>query len=305
MLQSTAVPATAGSSASLDLVRLMPLMARTSGHPGISIGLIDGPVAINHADLATENIQEVPGKLPSRCADANNAACTHGTFVAGILLGRRGSAAPAICPGCKLLVRPIFAESASDAEQTPSATAEELAEAIVGIVDAGARVVNLSAALVAGASHTDRPLQQALDHAVRRGVVVVAAAGNQSALASSIITAHPWVIPVVAYDVRGRLMALSNLAASIGMRGLGALGEGVTSLSTTAESLTLGGTSVATPFIAGAVSLLWSCFPDASAASIRFAVTGATLRRRTIAPPLLDAESAYQSLALSKHSTSS
>jgi subtilisin family serine protease len=304
VLPSPDVSGLGGSSAALRLARLLPLMARTSGSSGISIGLIDGPVAINHADLAAENIHEVPGKLPGTCADASDSACTHGTFVAGILLARRGSAAPAICPGCSLLVRPIFAEAAPNAEMTPSATAGELAEAIVGVVDAGARVVNLSAALEMGSSKGERTLQQALDHAVRRGVVIVAAAGNQGALGSSAITRHPWVIPVVAYNVQGRPMALSNLGASIGKRGLGALGEEVISLGTAAEPMTSGGTSVATPFVTGAIGLLWSCFPDASAADIKLAVSGAALRRYTIVPPLLDAESAYQALALSKRSIS-
>src|SRR5712671_967667 len=116
-----------GSSASLDLVGLPPLMARTTGRPEISIGLIDGPVAINHPDLAASNIREVPGKLSGACVEGTSAACAHGTFVAGILVARRGSAAPAICPGCSLLVRPIFAEGPSKGKDTPSATANELA----------------------------------------------------------------------------------------------------------------------------------------------------------------------------------
>ena len=87
-------------AACLDLVGLPRLMARTSGRPEISIGLIDGPVALDHPDLAAENIREVPGKIPAACADASDAACAHGTFIAGILLARRLSMAPAICPGC-------------------------------------------------------------------------------------------------------------------------------------------------------------------------------------------------------------
>jgi hypothetical protein len=47
----------------LDLIRLTPLLQRTRGIPEIKIGLIDGPVAIYHPDLATENIREVPGEL--------------------------------------------------------------------------------------------------------------------------------------------------------------------------------------------------------------------------------------------------
>ena len=120
-----------GSSAFLDLVGLPRLMARTSGRPEISIGLIDGPVVLDHPDLAAENIREVPGKLPAACADASDAACAHGTFIAGILVARRTSVAPAICPGCNLLVRPIFSQAPANGEQMPSAFAGELADAII------------------------------------------------------------------------------------------------------------------------------------------------------------------------------
>ena len=71
----------------------------------------------------------------------------HGTFVAGILCAKRGSAAPAICPACTLLTRPIFSETTSANEPIPSATPEELAAAIIECIDAGARLVNVSAAL--------------------------------------------------------------------------------------------------------------------------------------------------------------
>src|SRR3954452_22739273 len=131
----------------LDLVKLTALMERSRGRPETRVGLIDGPVAIGHPDLAAENIREVPGRLRGRCALADSAACGHGTFVAGILAGKRGSAAPAICPDCSLLVRPIFAETVSGTELLPDATPQELAAAIIDCVDAGAHVVNLSLAL--------------------------------------------------------------------------------------------------------------------------------------------------------------
>jgi subtilisin family serine protease len=282
----------------LDLIGLPPLMALTSGRPEISIGLIDGPVVINHPDLAAENIYEVPGKLPGACAGSSDAACAHGTFMAGILLARRGSTAPGICPGCSLLVRPIFAGTASNGQQVPSATPEELAKAIIDVIDLGARIVNLSAALVRASSKSERELEQALDYAMRRGVLVVAAAGNQAALGSSVITRHPWVIPVVAYDLQGRPMSLSNLGASIGRRGLGAPGEEIVSLGATEEPLKMGGTSVATAFVTGSVALIWSEFPAASAANVRSAaIRAAAPRRTTIVPPLVDAWAGHQTMS--------
>jgi subtilisin family serine protease len=282
------------SSPQWDLVGLSPLMARTSGRPEIPIGLIDGPVALDNPDLAAENIRQVSGKLPAACDDDGHAACAHGTFIAGILLARRVSVAPAICPGCSLLLRPIFSEAPANREQMPSASAEELADAIVDVIQAGARVINLSVALQGLSPKGGRGLQEALDFAMRRGVVVVAAAGNQSAVGSSAITGHPWVIPVIAYDLRGRPMHLSNLGASIGRCGLGAPGEAVTSLGVT-NPLTMGGTSAATPFVTGAVALTWSEFPDATAAEVRYAITRAAApRRTTIVPPLLNAWASYE-----------
>ena len=95
----------------LDLVKLTPLMELTSGRSEIVIGLVDGPVVIGHPDLAGENVREIPGRVGGTCAQASSLACMHGTFVAGILCAKRSSAAPAICPGCTLLVRPIFSET--------------------------------------------------------------------------------------------------------------------------------------------------------------------------------------------------
>jgi hypothetical protein len=104
----------------LDLVKLPALMELTRGQPEIVIGLIDGPVAMNHPDLESQNIREIPGSLQGACAQATSIACMHGTFIAGILCAKEGSVAPAICPGCTLLVRPIFLETTSGDEQMPN-----------------------------------------------------------------------------------------------------------------------------------------------------------------------------------------
>jgi Subtilase family len=278
----------------LSLVRLPALMERTSGSPELRIGLIDGPVVLQHHDLADNRLREVPGTNGGACADATSAACLHGTFVAGILSARRGAAAPAICPDCTVLVRPIFIETAAADGEMPSAAPEELAEAILDCLDAGARVLNVSAALAQPAIKNERALEEALDQAARRGVIVIVASGNQGTLGGTAITHHPWVIPVVAYDLEGRPMHFSNLGSSIGRRGIGAPGDRVTSLGAHGKPLTLGGTSAAAPFVTGAIALLWSEFPAATATEVKLAVTRASSpRRMTVVPPLLDAWAAY------------
>lgn len=273
-------------------------MELTSGSSEIALGLIDGAVATNLSELASENIHELSGEPQRSCLQVKRTACMHGTFVAGILCAKRSSAAPAICPGCTLLVRPIFIESVAQNGEMVSATPEELATAIIESIDAGARVLNLSVALSQPSFRGERQLDQALSYATRRGVLVVVAAGNQGTIGSSAITRHPWAIPVVACDLSGKAVSYTNLGNSIGRSGLSAPGEGVTSLRADGQPLSFGGTSAAAPFVTGAIALLWSQFPAATAAEMKMAVTYPHAgRRTTVVPPLLDAWATYQVMA--------
>lgn len=301
-----------------ELVKLTALMQRTSGRPEVRIGLIDGPVLTRHPDLAGGQLNEIAGPNGARsCTQTDSGACLHGTFVAGILAARRTSSAPAICPNCTLLIRPIFTGSSFGREQMPSATPQELATAIFDCINSGPHVLNLSLALAQPSTRGEQVLDEAFNQALKQGVLIVAAAGNQGTLGSSVITRHPWVIPVVACDLSGRPINESNLGSSIGTRGLSAPGDNITSLGAEGQLLTLSGTSMAVPFVTGAIALLWSEFPDATAAQIKLAImrqpqnfrqgaamqTGGmpartyTSRRASVVPPLLDAEAAYQMLS--------
>jgi subtilisin family serine protease len=280
----------------LELVRLPALMALTRGHGDVVIGLVDGPIALDHPGLAGAIIRTLPG-LTAACHDAASEPCRHGTFVAGILVGDRDGRAPAIAPNCTILVRPVFLESGPAGEQA-SASPDELAEAITACINAGAWIINLSVALAGGSVAAHHELTEVLGHAARRGVLVMAAAGNQGALTGSTITSHPWTIPVAAYGGPGRPTAQSNLGRSTGSRGLGAPGEDVVSLASDGGSVAAGGTSVATPFVSGTAALLWSAFPGAVAVDVKQALrSSARGQRRAVAPPLLDALGAYELLS--------
>jgi len=280
----------------LELTKLTGLMHRSSGSPAVKIGLIDGPVSTQHPDLASENLREISGSNRT-CKQSSSIACIHGTFVAGILSAKRGSIAPAICPGCILLIRPIFSEKTTVDNPLFSATPLELAIAIYECIDAGARVINLSLAVARPSLRVEKPVEDALNRAVSRNVIVVAAAGNEGTLGSTAITRHPWVVPVVGCDPYGSPLNEPNLGSSIGRRGLCAPGASVTSLSAIRQPLTLGGTSIAAPFVTGAIALLWSEFPAATASEIKLAVSATNqLRRTSVAPPLLNAAAAYNYL---------
>ena len=288
------------SNLPIRLVKLDFLMQRSSGASDVVIGLIDGPVAMDHPDLAGSRIR-VTGNGGGACSMASSIACQHGTFVAGILAARRGSSAPAICPDCTLLVRPIFPEKTTSSDGMPAATPIELAAAIREMVEAGARIINLSAALLQPTVSGVQRLQEALDFAASRSAVTVAAAGNQGTVGSSAITRHPWVIPVAGCSVNGQPLSESNYGSSIGRHGLCAPGEQVTSLGSDGQPRQFGGTSAAAPFVTGTIALLWSQFPSATAARIKSALLHACgTRRSTVVPPLLNAAAAYQTMAAAR-----
>src|SRR5215203_728564 len=255
----------------LEQVKLRTLMDISTGIPEVIIGLIDGPIDFRHSAFQDSNITTVKDSQYAACRSADGIACMHGTFIAGMLCARRGLVAPAICPDCKLLLYPIFSEREKEAlgnknstvPLLPSTTPKELSNAIIETVDAGAKIINISAGLSTSSLLAYKELEDAYNYAMRKGVIVVAAAGNQGNIGYRSLLNYRWVIPVAACDEQGRLTPMSNFGPSIGSRGLMAPGVNITSTSPNGGYSKMVGTSFAAPFVTGAIALLWSTFPKA------------------------------------------
>jgi hypothetical protein len=278
-----------------DLTGLSRLMAFTAGRAEVRIGLIDGPVAVHHRALTPETLCPVTEEASSD-RYRENAAARHGTFIAGMLNANRRSETPGICPGCTLLIRPVFTETKSD-DFIPATTPAEVATAITECIDHGAQVLNVSIALEGTSREGDRVLNDALDYAARKEVIVVAAAGNQRAFSGSVLTRHPGVIPVVATDRNGNLTHYSNLTGAIRRNGLKAPGEKIGGVADNGRTVRFCGTSVAVPFVSGAAALLMSLFPERTVPEIRSALKAVPARKRQcIEPPLLNAAESFDYL---------
>lgn len=254
-----------------SLTGLDVLMARTEGDRSIQVGLVDGAVALDHAALRPGAVRSAASALPSR----------HGTAVAGVLAAERDSGAPAVCPGCSIVVVPLL-------DGRSVVGPGELAHAILACLAEGATLINVSAAFV-GSFPEDRALRDALDSAAERGALVVAAAGNAGRVGGSPLAGHPVVLPVASCTAAGGPLATSNLAASIGQRGVLAPGDPVPSLAPGGGMAPLGGTSLAAALVTGALALAWSLAPGSSVQQLRAGLSGPRSTRRSIVPPLLDA----------------
>jgi subtilisin family serine protease len=285
----------------LSQTRLHSLMNISSGSPDVPIGVIDGPVDLSHPAFSESRIKTVKHSQLSACKNASSIACTHGTFVTGILSAKRGLPAPAICPSSQIIIYPIFRESISNLTNDipfPSSTAEDLSTAIIETINAGARIINLSLGLSSSSSMTvyDK-LQEAYDYALQKDVIIVVAAGNQGNIGNISLINHQWLIPVAACDENARLDPISNFGPSIGNRGLMAPGMNVSSTYPGGQYIHMSGTSFAAPFVTGVIALLWSICPNITAATIIHSIrTGVSFNRHSVIPPLLNAELAYNVL---------
>ena len=272
----------------LQRAGLPGLMRLTTGRPDVLVGLIDGPVRTDL--LGFSGTRFMPEETASG-GDPADPACLHATLVASLLAARRDGEPSGICPGCTFLLHPIFPPGAA-----PIATPAVLATAIDATVRAGARVINLSVALLPGTATELEDLRAALDLAGRRGAIIVAAAGNQSRIGHSLITSHPAVLPVTGNDPRGAPTPETNLGRSIGQRGVSAPGEHVIGLRPDGSPAVFGGTSAAAPFVTGTVALLYSLLPDLDRGHLLWALTRARGGRSRLVPAPLDACAAYEAL---------
>ncbi len=279
-----------GASDPLAICGIAPLMAWMSGDPDVVIGLIDGPVDVDHPGLEPCRIRGL--SLPV----GRRQGSRHGTFVAGVLVGRRVAStlsAPGLCPGCLVVSRPVPG-TVGDYEGDFEAAPNEIAAAIEDCLQAGVRILNISVVLPPAAADGSTALTAALDRAARRGVLVVVAAGALRRAGGSALVRHPWVVPVAACTRAGIPLPVAYLGPRLSRRGLLAPGERITSLDSPEGLVTRSGAIAAVPFVTGAAALLWSALPGADVDALRHALLSTAQGSRAASvPPLMDAWAAF------------
>src|SRR5205823_7385442 len=133
-----------------------------------------------------------------------------------------------------------------------------LARGILLAVEYGARIINISAGQPMPAASAYPILADAVDRAVRRGVLVVAAAGNDGCECLHIPAAMRGVLAVGAMDAQGQPLESSNWGRAYQSAGLLAPGTGLVGARAGGGTSVVAGTSYATAIAAGAAALLWS-----------------------------------------------
>ena len=177
----------------------------------------------------------------------------HGTHVAGIIAQstNNGYGVAGIAHLAKIM--PLKVLSADG-----GGTVADIAEAIKFAADNGAEVINLSLG-GGGASHL---LEEAIAYAYNKGVVIVAAAGNENLNAAAYPARYPKVIGVTATDLEDAKAPYSNYGAGVDLAAPGGTETNKILQNTinpnTGESVFVGfqGTSMAAPHVAGVAALI-------------------------------------------------
>lgn len=124
----------------------------------------------------------------------------------------------------------------------------------------GAKIDIVNMSLGAQSSTCPSYMQDAINYAVNKGVIVVVAAGNNSEDASNFTPANcNNVIVVGSVDRVGNESNFSNYGSKVDVS---ALGEQVLSIGTTSDFSYWFGTSFATPNVAGIIGLAKQMYPD-------------------------------------------
>ena len=257
----------------LDMIAAEQAHARATG-AGVVVAVVDSGVKADHPDLAGRLL---PGRDFVQNDDTPQDENGHGTHVAGIVAAAAGNGVgvASVAPAAKVLpVRVLDAEG--------SGTPEDVREGIEWAVAQGADVVNLSLGedvpLRAFLGEQDE-VDAAIDAALDKGVVVVAAAGNSAFPVCSTPGGRGRMLCVGAVDKRGSRAAYSNFGDGLSVSGPGGsaapiAGEGILSTWNDGDYLELDGTSQATPHVAGVAALLLSLGvsgPDAAGLILRTA----------------------------------
>jgi subtilisin family serine protease len=222
----------------------------TTGSPSIIIAILDTGIEGTHPDLQPKL---VPGwNIYNNNSDTSD-VYGHGTVVAGTAAAASNNSQGVASIAWNCPIMPVRI-SALDGTATYSAMASGLTWA----ADHGARVANLSYK-----ASTSATVASAASYFQSKGGVVVAAAGNQATFDSS--SDNPNILTVSATDSNDVLTSYSNTGNNIDLAAPG-------TVFTTYEGGSYGnsgGTSVASPIVAGAAALVLSVKPTMTAAQVQ------------------------------------
>ncbi|MFV2124934.1 S8 family serine peptidase [Micromonospora sp. LOL_013] len=229
----------------------LPEVHRITQGEGVTVAVVDTGVDASHPDLR-DNV--LPGAdLHDRDSKGHVDRRNHGTGMASLIAGHGHGPGGrdgvlGVAPKAKIL--PITLSS----PKTEIILPESIALGINWAVNSGADIINVS---LTGSS--DPALEQAVENAYRRGVIVVAGIGNRRDMLIGQPAYSAWTIAVTS---SGRDGGLSPESIRAEQTHIAAPGEDIVQASAGGGYYTMDGASAATALVSGAFALLKAQYPD-------------------------------------------
>jgi subtilisin family serine protease len=247
----------------IAMTRVNEAWSATRGAARVTVAVIDTGVT-RLPDLAGRML---PGhdfvNDDSDASDDNG----HGTMAAGVIAasGNNRVGVAGVCWYCRILPVKVLGRNGSGLYS-------DIAEGIRWAADRDATIINLSL----GGAQDSRLLRDAVDYAVAKGSLVLAAAGNSGKAQPHYPAAIASVVAVGGVTPAGARYGWSNYGSWVDLVAPGCnpaqgLNGAVTSYC---------GTSSATPFAAGVAGLLAATDPAPDAATVRSALVAGAARGR-------------------------
>lgn len=243
-----------------QITRAPEAWARSTGR-GVTVAIVDTGIDTGHPDLKGNLVPGYNSLTRNSNARDDNGHGTHCAGITGAMAGNN-EGITGIAPGAKLMPIKVLAADGGGSDAS-------VAEGIVWAVDRGAKVVSLSL----GGPGESRVMRDAVNYALGKGAVVVAAMGNDGTNDQSFPAAYPGVIAVGASDAADKIADFSQWGNWITVAA-----PGVNIMSTLptyrVDGLPLrygsmDGTSMATPAVAGLAALLKSVHASATPAQVK------------------------------------
>ncbi|MBD2597150.1 S8 family serine peptidase [Nostoc spongiaeforme FACHB-130] len=278
------VPNSGGNNWGADLVNAPEAWNNGYTGKGVVVAVIDTGVDYNHEDLKNNiwtNTKEIAGNGIDDDGNGyvddvrgwnfvNNNNNTldqngHGTHVSGTIAGEKNNyGVTGIAYNAKIMPVKVLNESGSGSYSA-------IANGIYYAANNGANVINLSL----GGSFSNKTLQNAVEYANSKGVVVVMAAGNDGGSQPNYPAryAKNTGIAVGAVDRNNSLANFSNRSGTNELAYVTAPGVDVYSTVPNNQYASYSGTSMATPHVAGVVALMLSANRSLTPTQVRQIIT--------------------------------
>lgn len=249
--QAEPVKATEGEPSQYALTKLrLPLAHEITKGANILVAVIDSGVDTSHPELAGV----IAGTFDT--LDPAEKPHAHGTGIAGLIAANarlRG-----VAPAARILAVRAFGAAGSSAQ----ATTFNVLRGLDWSAARGARVINMSFA-----GPADPAIARSLAAAAKKGIVLIAAAGNAGAKSPPLYpAADSNVIAVTATDSEDKLFAASNRGRHIAVA---APGVDILAPAPDAGYQVSSGTSMAAAEVSGVVALMLARKPNLTPHAVR------------------------------------